>query len=103
MTKIKETFKSKSHYILAILSIGNFLSLYLAITELLIPFLNYDKFSLGSVIIVVCTVLATAFNTLVSGIALYKSIIDIYHLTLKVDPVYAAIVRFFDRKKKKEE
>ena len=103
MANEKETLKSKSHYILSLLSIGNFFSLYLAITELLIPFFNHGKFSLGSIIIIVCTVLATAFNTVVSGIALYKSLIEIYQRTLKVDPVYAAIMRFFDKKKKKKE
>jgi hypothetical protein len=102
MANKKETLESKTHYILAILSIGNFFSLYLAITELLLPYLSHGRFSLGSVIIVISTIVATAFNTTISGIALYKSLMLMYEKTLGIDPVYAAIKRFFDRKEKKK-
>ena len=102
MTKIKETLDSKTHYILSLLSIGNFFSLYLAVIHLLIPFLENGKFGLGSIIIIVSTVFATAFNTTISGIALYKSLMMIYHKTLDIDPVYSSIKRFFENRGKKK-
>tara|TARA_B100000683_G_C12440132_1_gene535670 strand:- start:162 stop:578 length:417 start_codon:yes stop_codon:yes gene_type:complete len=103
MANEKETLKSKSHYILALLAIGNFFSFYLVLTELGIPFFQYGKFGLGSIVIVVCTLFATAFNSVISGIALYKSLMDIYKKTLDIDPVYSAIKRFLEKKEKKSE
>ena len=102
MANEKETLNSKTHYILSLLAIGNFFSLYLVATQLLIPFLQHGRFSLGSMIIVVSTVFAAAFNTTLSGIALYKSLMDLYHKTLDIDPVYAGIKRFFENRGKKK-
>ena len=103
MAKEKETLISKAHYVLSILAIGNFFSFYLVITELAIPFFKYGTFGLGSVVIVVCTLFATGFNSVISGVALYKSLMGIYKKTLDVDPVYSAIKRFLEKKEKKSE
>ena len=102
MANEKETLDSKTHYILSLLSIGNFFSLYLAVTELLLPFLERGRFGLGSIIIIISTVFATAFNTAISGMALYKSLMRLYDKTLDIDPVYSGIKRFFENREKKK-
>lgn len=101
MANEKETLNSKAHYILSLLAIGNFFSFYIVLTELGIPFFQHGRFGLGSVVIVVCTLFATSFNSIISGIALYKSLMNIYKKTLNIDPVYSAIKRFLERKEKK--